>query len=68
MQNELPEHDESGFLSFLKSARLIPGAALDVVERDADARTVTVSVAGERRSLSFQVAGRLRVEVLPGLR
>jgi len=62
------EHDESGFLSFLKSAGLIPGAAVDVVERDADAGTVTVSVAGERRSLSFQVAERLRVDMLPGLR
>ena len=58
------EHDDSGFLVFLKGAGLIPGAAVEVVERDADAGTVTVATAGQRRSLSFQVAERLRVEVV----
>ena len=62
------KHGDAGFLGFLKGAGLIPGAAVDVVERDTDAGTVTVSVGGERRSLSFQVAERLRVEVMPAAR
>ena len=57
------EHDESSFLDFLKGAGLVPGAVIGVVERDADAGTVTVAVAGKQLPLSVQVAERLRVEI-----
>ncbi len=58
------EHEETGFLSFLSETGLTPGAEVGVVDRSSAAGTVTVSVSGERLSLSVQTARKIRVQIV----
>ena len=56
--------DESGFLSFLKEAGLVPGAEIELAESNPAAGTVRVIICGRPDALSVAVAQKLRVELV----
>lgn len=58
------EHEEHGFLDFLKSTGLTPGARARMTERNQAAGTVALEAGGRRTILSMQAARKLRVRVL----
>jgi DtxR family transcriptional regulator, Mn-dependent transcriptional regulator len=59
------EHEESRFLDFLKSAGLVPGAEIELVERNRAAGTIWIAIDGTPNALSLHVAQKLRVERKP---
>jgi DtxR family Mn-dependent transcriptional regulator len=58
------EHEEHGFLDFLKSTGLIPGTRVRLADRNQAAGTVSVEAEGRLTILSMQAARKLRVRVL----
>ncbi len=59
------EHDETGFLGFLKDAGLVPGTEIELVETNRAAGTVWIALSGKPTALSLQAAMKLRVERIP---
>ncbi len=57
-------HEESSFLDFLKETGLVPGAQVELLERNRAAGTVLVAVDEAPSAVSLPVARKLRVEVL----
>lgn len=55
------EHEESGFLDFLKRTGLVPGAQARVVARDDDAGTVEIDLSGRRSTLGLPAAQKILV-------
>lgn len=55
------EHEEHGFLDFLKSTGLTPGARVKLVARNAAAGTITVGTDESATTISVQAARKIRV-------
>jgi DtxR family Mn-dependent transcriptional regulator len=58
------EHDEPGFLDYLKETGLVPGAAIAVVRRNDAAGTILARTESGESAISVQMAGKLRVELI----
>jgi DtxR family Mn-dependent transcriptional regulator len=61
VQVERVEHDESGFLEYLKESGLTPGARLRVIGRNPVARTIELEIGGIPSTVSFHAAQKITV-------